>query len=150
MEFNATFIISIISFLMFVAIMNKIFYAPITNIVQQREEKIKKDYDAADSLKNEATTILKDRDEKLATAEQKARDIIADKIDDYNSKSKEETALAAEQATQRIQEQKELLNQEKINSERELKSKVIELAQSISSKILGFNVEKDEIEGKIG
>ena len=48
MEFNATFIVSIISFVVFVLIMNKIFYVPITKIVEEREKKLKENYDDAD------------------------------------------------------------------------------------------------------
>ncbi len=150
MEFNATFIISLISFLMFVFIMNKIFYAPITKIVNEREEKIRKYYESAENYNNDADSILKDRDDKLANAEQEARKTIANKIEEYNNKSKDETTIAAQESAQKIKEQKELLYQEKISTESELKSKVVELAQSISSKILGFNIEKEEIEGKLG
>lgn len=37
MEFNATFIITTISFILFTFIMNKIFYAPLGKIIDERQ-----------------------------------------------------------------------------------------------------------------
>ena len=37
MEFNATFLATIISFIVFVFLMNKILYAPILNIMEERK-----------------------------------------------------------------------------------------------------------------
>ena len=52
MEFNATFLATIISFVLFVILMNKILYAPILNIMEQRKSFIYGNY--SDDKKNEA------------------------------------------------------------------------------------------------
>ena len=46
-EFNATFIVSMISFVVFIFIMNMIFYKPILTIIRKRENYIKDNYDIA-------------------------------------------------------------------------------------------------------
>ena len=140
MEFNATFIVSIVSFLLFVAIMNKIFYAPITNIVNEREEKLKINYDEADKLNAEAETLLKERDEKLAETEAKSRRIIADKIEDYNGRSKVKINEATQNAATEIKLRKDALSQSKLDAEQKLNSDIQSLAQLISSKIMGIDV----------
>lgn len=140
MEFNATFIVSIISFLLFVAIMNKIFYAPITKIVNEREEKLKTNYDEANLLNTEAETLLKNRDEKLSETEAKSRHIIASKIEDYNGRSKTATTEAAENASKEIKLKKEALKQHQLNAEQELNSEVQNIAQLISNKIMGLDI----------
>ena len=140
MEFNATFIVSIVSFLLFVAIMNKIFYAPITNIVNEREEKLKINYDEADKLNAEAETLLKERDEKLAETEAKSRSIIADKIEDYNGRSKVKINEATQNAATEIKLRKDALSQSKLDAEQKLNSDIQSLAQLISSKIMGIDV----------
>ena len=38
MEFDATFLFAVISFLVFIFIMNKVFYAPILRIMQERQK----------------------------------------------------------------------------------------------------------------
>lgn len=138
MEFNATFIVSIISFVVFVLIMNKIFYVPITKIVEEREKKLKENYDDADWYNQAAEGILKVRNDKLLKTDEKSRSIIADKIETYNNKSKKVTTEAAQKSVEEIKARKEALNIEKQQAEAELKTKTKELAQMISSKVMGL------------
>ena len=44
MEFNATFLATIVSFIVFVILMNKILYAPILNIMEERRNFIDNNY----------------------------------------------------------------------------------------------------------
>ena len=117
MEFNATFIVSIISFVVFVLIMNKIFYVPITKIVEEREKKLKENYDDADWYNQAAEGILKVRNDKLLKTDEKSRSIIADKIETYNNKSKKVTTEAAQKSVEEIKARKEALNIEKQQAE---------------------------------
>lgn len=141
MEFNATFIVSIVSFLLFVWIMNAIFYAPITKIVQEREENLRKHYEDADILNSEADTILKDRDEKLSKTEAEARHIIADKIENFNNRSKNAITQTSQEAAKEIKRRKEELKQTQSDAELELNSKTQNLAELIAAKIMGAEVD---------
>ena len=51
LEFNATFIVAIISFAVFIVIMNAIFYRPILEIIKKRDDYINSNY--FDTEKNE-------------------------------------------------------------------------------------------------
>ena len=53
MEFDATFIIATISFIVFVLIMNRIFYAPILKIMQERQNLVEENYSSAKATKLE-------------------------------------------------------------------------------------------------
>lgn len=141
MEFNATFIVSIISFLMFVWIMNTIFYAPISKIVFEREEKLKKNYDDAEQLNSEANSILKYRDEKLSQTDSEARHIISDKIEDYNSRSKNALTQSSQQAAEEIKKRRNELKQVQSDAENELSLKTQYLAELITAKVMGIDVE---------
>ena len=147
MEFNATFIVSIISFVVFVLIMNKIFYAPITKIVEEREKKLRENYDDADWYNQAANGILKVRNDKLLKTEEKSRSIIADKIETYNNQNKRVTTEAAQKSVEEIKARKEALNIEKQQAELELKSKTQELAKMISSKVMGLGVNSEQKDG---
>lgn len=147
MEFNATFIVSIISFILFVIVMNKIFYAPITKIVEEREKKLKNNYDDADWYNQAAEGILKVRNEKLLRTDEKSRSIIADKIETYNNQSKKVTTEAAQKSVEEIKARKEALNIEKQQAESVLNAKTKELAQMISSKIMGISVDSAQKDG---
>ena len=54
LEFNATFIVAIISFAVFIVIMNAIFYRPILEIIKKRDDYINSNY--FDTEKNESET----------------------------------------------------------------------------------------------
>ena len=53
MEFDATFLIALLSFLLFIFIMNKIFYAPVLKIMQERQSFVEQNYDSAKTTNNE-------------------------------------------------------------------------------------------------
>ena len=144
MEFNATFIVSIISFVLFVFVMNKVFYAPISNIIVERENMLKRNLDEAQELDNNTNELLENRNKKLNEAELNSREIIAKKIEEFNNLSKKAINEANQKAKAEIQAQKDILLEENRNAELELKSKEKELAQIISSKVLGFDVNFDD------
>ena len=77
LEFNATFIIAMISFVVFIFIMNTIFYKPILNIIEERKKLIDSYYNDAKNFKAEAENIIQEKDNKLAETLSKAKAIIS-------------------------------------------------------------------------
>ena len=61
MEFNATFIISAISFIVFTLIMNAIFYKPLQKVVSERQKFIDETLEEAKVHTKKSEAILKDR-----------------------------------------------------------------------------------------
>ena len=141
MEFNATFFVSVISFLMFVFIMNKIFYAPLTKIIGQRKELLDANYNDAKQLNDNADSILRERDERMSDVEHKSRKLISDKIEAENLKAKDLTSQAVKKSSAEIQAQKNELLKDKEEAMPVLDSKILGLAESISSKVLGMDVK---------
>ena len=61
MEFDATFLISIISFIRFVFIMNNIFYVPVMKIIQDRQNFVEDNFVSAKNTRikvNEQTQTM--------------------------------------------------------------------------------------------
>ena len=90
MEFNATFLVSIISFCLFVAIMNKILYEPISNIIKQRQDYIDRNESSAAANLNKATELSNEKESQLQVTRSSAKEIINSEID----KAKEEKSQA--------------------------------------------------------
>ena len=135
MEFNATFLVSAISFLVFVFLMNKIFYAPLTNVIIEREKLVDDTLNDAKNSKDEALNILKEREDKLNKAYNDSKKLISDSVENANLKSKEMTQKAKSDSVAEINKQKESLKQE--NDSLDLNATVNDLAQTITAKILG-------------
>lgn len=135
MEFNATFLVSAISFLVFVFLMNKIFYTPLTNVIIEREKLVDDTLNDAKNSKDEALNILKEREDKLNKAYNDSKKLISDSVENANLKSKEMTQKAKSDSVAEINKQKESLKQE--NDSLDLNATVNDLAQTITAKILG-------------
>ena len=76
MEFNATFIVSAISFIIFVVLMNIILYAPLQKVVEERKKTVDNNYNEANANSEKSTALLKDRADKILKAGQDAKSVI--------------------------------------------------------------------------
>ena len=81
MEINATILVSAISFIVFIFIMNKILYKPVLEIMEKRQNYIESNKKEADEHHKKAQDLLADKDAKIADAQRKSRDIVASKAD---------------------------------------------------------------------
>ncbi len=137
MEFNATFIVSIISFIVFTLIMNEILYKPITNIVEEREHMINENYENAAVSKDKTTAIYTDRDEKLSKTAADNKKLTAEKMAEANNLAKNKTTEAKQNSTAQINEAKSDIQNRSEVLNNELKGRIDELADNISAKVLG-------------
>lgn len=137
MEFNATFIVAAVSFIIFTFIMNAIFYKPLQNIVLKRQKFIDETNEEAKSHREKSDAILKDRDKKLEKTRHEAKKIILDKSDEVKAKKGQLTSDAHKKAAQKIEFAKEDLNKSKDDAQEVLSEEVKTIAQQIAAKILG-------------
>lgn len=137
MEFNATFLVSAISFLVFTYIMNKIFYAPLEKVINERENLINGNYKEAAATKKSAVSIRLEREQKLDETHKKSKKIISEKVNEANENSKTMTGDAKNFSSEQITSAKTSLKSEAEKTSEELKAKVKDLAEVISSKVLG-------------
>lgn len=82
LEFDGTFIFALISFIIFVILMNLILYRPIVKIMDERQKFLNKNDDTVLKSKQKAADILKQKDSEILGAKLEASDIL--------SKNKEE------------------------------------------------------------
>ncbi len=137
MEFNATFLVSAISFLVFVFLMNKIFYAPLSNIIEKREKLVVDTLNDARTSREIASGILTERENKLTKALEDSKKIISSGLENANSTSKEILQQAKNDSTNEINAQKMNLQTQNDDVKSRLGNTVNELADVITSKILG-------------
>ena len=105
-EFNGTFLVAMLSFVVFILIMNAIFYNPI--------------YEDAKRLKNEAEEFNTTRSAKLEQTQDKCRHELKNAIDKAQSNSVDKIKAAKENTKQIIQAKKEQL----LLEETELKNNI--------------------------
>lgn len=132
-EFNATLLVAMISFVVFMFIMNAIFYRPILNIIRKREEFVAQNYETAKEMANKADELNNEYQTKLNDAKAKSRDNIAKEMETAQKVYFEQAQEAKEKAKIQIQNNKEIIESEKIKLCNELDSSTIE---DISAEIL--------------
>lgn len=137
MEFNATFIVSAISFIVFTLIMNWIFYKPIEKIVSERQQFVDENYKEAAWAKEKAASLINDKAQKLESTKADAKKIILDKSEQAKLHKAQMAKEIQNQSAQEVEGAKQELHKSKDEAQGILDSEVENLAEEISSKILG-------------
>ena len=151
MEFNATFIVAFISFIIFIIIMNQILYKPINDIIQKRQNLIDKNYNDANKNIEKSKAILQDRLDKLQNARNRARQEASLAIDKVKSEKENREKEFKQKLETKVEQEINALNNEKQNAINTLKGDVINLAQIISDKFIEAperieNIDNGQIE----
>lgn len=149
MEFNATFLVSVISFIIFTIIMNKIFYKPLENVMDERQKFIDDAKSDALNSNNRADAILKEKEDRLNKSASDSKKLVADKINAANENSKTLTDNAKQKSQDEISSAKSNLQNEALQTSEELKSKVKDLAEVISLKVLGIEIHIENSDNEL-
>lgn len=149
MEFNATFIVAFVSFIVFVFVMNQILYKPINDIVVKRQNLIDENYELAKKNQEKTQAILQDRLDKLNNARSRVRQETALALDRANEEKRKVEEDAKAQAGIKIEQNIDVLNQNKQDAINVLKNDVINLAQIISDKFIDSSDRISEVDNEI-
>lgn len=140
MEFNATFLVSFVSFIVFVILMNQILYRPLDKIVKERRQFVDGNYNDAKTANEKATALIKDRADRIAKAGSDARKAMVEITNKAKNEKAQVCANAKNVANEEVKAKKEELANTSNQVTDELKGHVVSIAETISSKILGENV----------
>lgn len=140
LEFDGTLLIIIISFVIFIFVMQKIFYAPVTEVRNERRNYIDKNLEFAQKARNESVRLTKDYEIAVSKAKIEASNIVSAST---LSAGKEKTKILEDTSkivNNKINQEKEMVLKDKNNAIETLKPQIISLAHFISAKILGEEV----------
>lgn len=134
MEFNATFLISAISFIVFTFLMNLILYKPLEKVVNEREELINGNYNNAEKNKEKTKSLLDIVAEKLAKSKSDAKALISLKRQEAEKEVSKILADAKQKNDDFVSEMKNQLHDEAQRIEEQ--TDILASAQLISDKLL--------------
>ena len=149
MEFNGTFIVAFISFIIFTFIMNIILYKPINDIVQKRKKYIDDNYNEAKDNSQKTKTILEDRKNKLSKARFEAKEKVDTQVNAAKNKKDEITKNAKHQAKESIEAQRLQTLNESNEGKAALKGEIKNLAQMISDKFLNSDEKIADVDNNL-
>lgn len=136
MEFNATFLVSAISFIVFTILMNMIFYKPLTKVMTERQNFLDDTYNEARKSREGAAQILKDRETKLNQSAEELKKLLNQKLNDTSADAKKKTLRAKNNSNKKIEAAKSELADETLSTQKELNNEIETLAQNIVAKVL--------------
>lgn len=143
MEFDATFLFTALSFIIFVLIMNGIFYTPVLKIMKKRQDFVEQNYKSAQNLLSQADIKNRYVDEELEKHRNEARQKIAEQSKIFKEESRKNIADYRAKSQQNISDEKENLKRSATDAKDLLLRNVNEIAVDISSVILGSSVNTD-------
>lgn len=141
MEFNATFFATIISFLVFVYLMNKILYEPVRKIVAERENFIEGNYSDAEKNQKEAEELSNEKEEKLVEAKEDARIKYNEIVSGFKDKKNDILNNAQKEASDNLEHAYNELEGDANSAKESLKNSIKDLANDIVEKVIGYRSE---------
>ena len=141
MEFNGTFLVSIISFIVFVFLMNKILYLPMEKIVSQRKNFIDDNINTANENNKKADELSVEREEKLDGAKNDARTRYNESVNGFKEQRTMLVKKTQDETSNELTLAYENLNNISNQTKEGLKGKMTDLANDIVEKVLGYRSE---------
>lgn len=145
LEFNATFFVAMFSFIIFMLMMNSILYKPLSRIVEQRENIIRANYSDAELTNEKIEDITAQHKANIEETRTLAKEQFNQKLNNYKAQKNEILESAKLLAKKDLAiAQTELAGEEK-SAKIVLKSRVLSLANLITSKLLGEDTKITEV-----
>ncbi len=145
MEFDATFIIAAISFVIFVFIMNKIFYAPVLKIMKARQDFVEENFETARKTKEQTKKRVEYREGELEKSREEARSKIAMHSKELKTERSKQISEYKNELYSNISSERDNLKNSAIEAKEVLKDSVVNIAKEISQKLLGDSINEDMI-----
>ena len=141
MEFNGTFLATIITFIVFILLMNKILYAPILNIMEERKRFIDGNYKSAEENNAKSNELINEKEAQLSEARDSAKDKYNETVDGYKNERAEIVADAHNEAQENLEQSRVELEQLSNDVKNGLKTSMTSLANDIVEKVIGYRSE---------
>lgn len=149
MEFNATFLATIITFIVFVILMNKILYIPVLGIMEKRKSFIDENYKLAENNNAKSEKLAKEKSERLLEAKEDARDKYNETTESYKKQRAEiidKAKISADDDVMNSTIELQNVSNEVKNS---LKGCMKDLANDIVEKVIGYRSEVQSFDDEV-
>ena len=136
-ELNGTSIVLAISFVIFVILLNFLFYKPLKKVMEERAKYIQDNKDDADTNNAKTQQLIQEKDAKISEAKKKSFDYLNEI--NLNVKEKLDIAINGAKAEFKQKTDKQIidLKNEKAEVLNSMKGEIAQISSEISSKILG-------------
>lgn len=136
MEFNATFLVSAISFIVFVFIMNTVLYRPVIRIMEERQAFLDKNEKDTEDANRQAKEFATKKEAELAKARAEAKSIVDNGTEKFKAENKAALDKYSSEQKQLTEDKKSELYNEMTSAKETLKQSSDDISRMITDKIL--------------
>lgn len=136
MEFNATFLVSAISFIVFVFIMNTVLYRPVIKIMEERQAFLDKNEKDTEDANRQAEEFATKKEAELAKARAEAKSIVDNGTEKFKAENKAALDNYSSEQKQLTEDKKSELYNEMTSAKETLKQSSDDISRMITDKIL--------------
>ena len=140
----AEFVPALIAFLVILAVLSKLVWPSVLEMMEKRQAKIQSDLDEAERSKREAAEDAKSYEGKILEAHHEADGIIAKAKKEAEEVRSQVLAKAQREAADIIAKAHGAVDSERHKAMIELSSSVVDLSVEIASKIIGNDLSEEE------
>lgn len=137
MEFNATFLVAAVSFIIFTLLMQAMFYHPVSKIMEKRKSLFDNNSAITEENIKNAAEIRENKDKEILSSKTDAKNLIMSEVEKANQEKTIKENELKQETLNKISEQKVALNTDKEVTANEMKNNLDDISNSILAKLTG-------------
>ncbi len=137
-------VIHSVSFLIFFLLFRKVFFQPLLDVLQKREEEVVQLLEEAEEYREEAVELQHRYEAKLREARQQTSELLAEEEAKAEERYRKVVDEARQHSDRTLQEAKEQIREEKDKALQEFEGESADLAEIFAEKVLQRSLEPDE------
>lgn len=136
-ELNGTYVIFVVSFLIFMMLLNEVMLKPVGKVLEARKAKIQSDLEAAKAARSKAEASVEHYQQHLSEVRTKAQNVINDAVEKANRHKTVELGRLKDDGRKQLAETKANIAKESSQLLEQLVQQEIGLVSTITEKLLG-------------
>ncbi len=136
LQIDGTFIVIGVSFLVFMFIMQVIFYGPMFKIKKQRQDYIEENQRHAKVMSEKADNFIQEQENELKETRNQSKEILSQAVQGASLSKDQTVKKATGKALETLEKEKERITQSKLETKESLNNEIYSLADEIVSKVL--------------
>ncbi len=141
LEFDGTFLFALLSFIIFVILMNLILYRPIMKIIDERQKFLDKNKNTVAQSKQKAADVIKNMEDEILGAKLEASNILSETQNSIKAEKNEAIKNKKEEIKEKTLSYHTFLISEKNEAYNQLNKEVNDFVKITVSKILDEDIE---------
>ncbi|MBX9670393.1 MAG: hypothetical protein K2X93_22525 [Candidatus Obscuribacterales bacterium] len=134
---NATLLFFIVSFVIFIYLLNEWFLKPVGEVIEKRERLIADNLEGGKYLREEAVVLVEDHEKRLVKIREEAQAVISSAVAAAQSERNKQLSALKEQGRKRLELSRSALTEEKSVLLGNLVTEEAQLVKGIVVKLLG-------------